>query len=173
MTDLTFPIDFSSSSAETVPDPGDLPDFNSSLAFPFNDTSFEYTDNIAQGWVEREFKLTTISNWPQTKTVMKTQCTSGPFRICTDVPVLYTRSCTRIAYVKIRFMDGFEKEIEACLKSSALAAAIAAIISGGAAGVASFQLALIRCLEAKGLQWANSVRVSGGWKSTCGKWQRR
>ncbi|KQV58708.1 MULTISPECIES: hypothetical protein [unclassified Caulobacter] len=136
-----------------------------SEASPFAYVTYDIeprTDEEAHVW-----HLAKISGWPEAKTVWKVKCHLG---ICTKVPVLYRRSCTKFAYAKVIYPTGQMSAVNECVVGAGLAAAVAAVISGGAAASATFEAALQACLEAKGYEWARSVRVSAGWDSQCGDW---
>ena len=164
-----FPIDFTPTKEEIKKYADeDIPKLDGvqEASGSFDVTSFD-TGPARAGSETKVYKLATIGNWPEFKTEWKVRCKFG---ICTKVPVAYRRHCTKFAYVKVTYPTGQEDEIKDCIAGSALASAVAAVISGGAAGAAVFERALQLCLEVKGYDWANGVRVGAGWDSECGKW---
>ncbi len=117
------------------------------------------------------FRLVTIGNWPEVKTDFKLQCVKifGK-KICTKVPVIFNRTCTKYAYADVCYPTGELQEVEDCMVGSALAAAISAVVSSGAAAGPTFKAALEACLLAKGATWADQITVNAGWDSECGAW---
>jgi hypothetical protein len=108
---------------------------------------------------------------PDTHIENEMQCvTVFGHKICTKVPVLYYRTCTVTLSIIVCYPLGGLADVESCVTSAALAGAMAAIISGGAAGVPTFKEALEACLLAKGVKWANDVRVSFDKSSVCDGW---
>jgi len=117
------------------------------------------------------FRLAEIKGWPETKVVMEQKCvTVFGHRMCTDVPRLYHRSCVLYVYVEVCYPTGMLNEVTQCVTSAALAGAVAAVISGGAAVAGAFKVALEACLLAKGQKWADKISVGAGTDSDCGPW---
>ena len=130
--------------------------------------------NLAMAGQEcKEFRLAEIGNWPETKTDMETQCIDFGWpigRVCTDVPRIYLRTCTKYVYVNVCYPSGMLADVEDCVRGAALASAVAAIIASPEAAAPAFEVALKGCLAAKGAAWADQVSASSGWKSDCGDW---
>jgi hypothetical protein len=119
----------------------------------------------------KEWVLAQIANWPEIKVGSRRECQDTMFgRICADVPAFYNRTCTKYVYVDVCYPTGVWADVEECLKGSAVAGAVAAVIASPQAGAAAFEVTLKGCLAAKGKAWADQVRVSGGWRSKCGDW---
>jgi hypothetical protein len=117
------------------------------------------------------FHLAEIKGWPEVKTEWKLQCvTIFGHKVCTKVPVVYHRTCTLYVFVDVCYPKGGLNDIETCVTGAGLAAAVAAVISGGAAAAPAFKAALEACLLAKGVKWANSISVNAGTASECGLW---
>ncbi|RTL73090.1 MAG: hypothetical protein EKK41_01340 [Hyphomicrobiales bacterium] len=117
------------------------------------------------------FRLAEIRGWPETKVEMEQQCvTIFGHRICTDIPRLYHRSCTLYAYVDVCYPAGGLNDVETCILGAALAGAVAAVISGGAAAGPAFKSALEACLLAKGVAWASDITVNAGSDTDCVPW---
>jgi hypothetical protein len=131
-------------------------------------------ESLAKGGQEcKEFRLAEIGGWPETKTEMETQCVDLGWpigRICTDIPRIYHRSCTKFVYVNVCYPTGMLADVEDCVKGAALASAVAAVIASPEAAAPVFEVALKGCLAAKGATWADQVSVSAGWSSACGDW---
>jgi hypothetical protein len=53
------------------------------------------------------FRLAEIRNWPEVKTTWELKCvTVFGKKICTKVPVVYHRTCTKFAYVDVCYPAG-------------------------------------------------------------------
>lgn len=175
-TSKKYPIDLTLTQQESqsYPTPPDVENEDGIYDRPFDNTTLDFEGISTQNQRVTRFNLTTIGNWPETKTEWKTKC-AVVFgrRICTDIPKIYKRQCKKTAFVKVRHptLTGAKKDVEDCINSSALVAAAAAVISKGSAASAVFELALIECLKAKGASWASSVRVAAGHDSKCGRWK--
>jgi hypothetical protein len=116
--------------------------------------------------------ILSVGKWPETKTVWKTECTSPPIRICTDVPYVYTRECQKFLYGEVCYPTDLRKDAEECLKI-AVAAALLAIPSGGAAGAkAAFIASITSCIASKFGQRAKEISFGTDVGSSCGKWGR-
>ncbi|MFT3974424.1 MAG: hypothetical protein QM699_13530 [Amaricoccus sp.] len=117
------------------------------------------------------FNLAQIKNWPEVKTDFKLKCVKvfGK-RICTKVPVVYHRTCTKYAFVNICYPTGGLQDVTDCVVGAGLASAVAAVVSGGSAAAGTFKAALETCLIAKEVAWADQVTVTAGWDSKCGPW---
>jgi hypothetical protein len=117
------------------------------------------------------FHLAEITGWPEVKTEWKLQCvTIFGHKVCTNVPVVYHRSCTLYVFVDVCYPRGGLNDIQTCVTGAALAGAVAAVISGGAAAAPAFKAALEACLLARGVKWANEISVNAGTASECGPW---
>ncbi len=125
------------------------------------------------GQETQRFVLASIGSWPEVKTVMEPSCVDLPWpigHVCTDLPRVYQRTCTKIIYVDVTYPTGGLQDVTDCVTGSAVAAAIAAVLADPATGAAVFEAALKACLEAKGKEWAQQVSVSAGLDSQCGDW---
>ncbi|QMW23035.1 hypothetical protein [Sandaracinobacteroides saxicola] len=121
---------------------------------------------------KKRIGITTISGWPETKTEMTTRCVDLPLgRVCTDVPVIYHRSCTKGIFLDLEFPSSIEDEIEDCLKTSAVVAILASIVTAGATLVPTFIAAVKICLRAKGAEAvADLLSAELVVDSECGDW---
>jgi hypothetical protein len=125
----------------------------------------------ASGQECHRFRLAEVKNWPEVKTTWELKCVHvfGK-RICTKVPVIYHRTCTKFAYVDVCYPAGALNDISSCVTGAALASAVASVISDGSAAAGTFKAALEACLLAKGASWADQVSVAPNWGSECGPW---
>lgn len=97
-------------------------------------------------------------------------CGTGPFTTCCGWKLQkkwYYREATLIVSTKVP--DDIKKAIEGCIKVAAIAAVIAAIVSGGSAAVATAEKMLTACLTEKlGSNLASvKINLNGGW----GNWE--
>lgn len=163
---VTYPLRFSPPPAKR-----NLAEVPSNTSIP-TEPRFRVSLVARAGQETRRFRLAEVGGWPETKVVMEQACVDLPFggRICTDVPRLYTRTCTKLIYVDVTYPAGAVADIEDCVRGAAVAAAIAAIVSSGGAGAAAFEAALKGCLAAKGAAWADQVSATAGIDSECGEW---
>lgn len=97
-------------------------------------------------------------------------CSSGPIRFCCGWKLekrWYYREATLI--VSLKNPKDIRKDVEDCLKTAAIAAAIAAVVSGGSAAIATAEKILFGCLSSKIGSELVSVRISidGYW----GNWE--
>jgi hypothetical protein len=119
-----------------------------------------------------EFVLARIRGWPETKTEFDMRCIRVfGHKICTKVPVIYHRSCTLEVVVVVCYPTGYLNDVTTCITGAGMAAAVAAVISGGSAAAGTFKAALEACLLAKGAKWANQISVNvPPPKTECGPW---
>lgn len=107
---------------------------------------------------------------PKIKNKCVKMCGTGPFRTCCGWKLQkkwYYRKANLI--VSTREPADIKKAVESCIKVAAIAAAIAAIVSGGSAAAAIANEMLTACLTEKLGNNLVSVRISlnGGW----GNWE--
>ncbi|TPI13075.1 hypothetical protein FJW06_15620 [Mesorhizobium sp. B4-1-3] len=160
---LNYPVAFEDEDEKSVGDIGRL----AVISAP----AFHIEVEAKSGQECHRFKLVTIGNWPEVKTEFRLKCVKifGK-KICTKVPVIYNRTCTKYAFVDVCYPTGELKEVQDCVVSAALAAAIAAVVTSGSAAGPTFKAALEACLLAKGAKWADQITVNAGWDSECGAW---
>ena len=143
------------------------------LPYPFAVHALSTVEfEVMAGKESHDFVLASIKGWPETKVEWDERCVKVFGRkICTKVPVLYHRNCTLEVVVRVYYPTGFLNDIENCITGSALAAAVAAVITSGSAAAGTFQAALEACLLAKGAKWADQVAVEvPPPKTDCGPW---
>jgi hypothetical protein len=132
----------------------------------------ESTAFLAEGLESREISIFTIANWPESKVEMELSCWDIPIigRVCTNLPRLYMRNCTKRLYVTFTYPVGTWADVEACLVDSAVTATIAGVVIDPEVGIAVFIGALQACLRTKGKEWANQVTAVAGINSLCEDW---
>ena len=90
------------------------------------------SDLLAAGTSCHDFDLLKIRGWPETKVVMERQCkTIFGHKICTDIPVLYARSCelhvtASICHPELPQILG---DVQECLKQAAITGVIVGLIT--------------------------------------------
>jgi hypothetical protein len=134
--------------------------------------------SIVAAAICKEFDLLKIRSWPESKVVMERQCRrAGPIRICTDVPVLYIRTCelhlsARICHPQLKDII---HDVEDCLRKAAIAGIIAALLTQSpAAGSAVLEAFLKACLESKAIERTSELHVEIHPQTTsCGEWKRK
>jgi hypothetical protein len=126
-----------------------------------------------------EWKIATISNWPEfkTKTCHKEIHLPWCDRERIPYPCAWRRTCKKVAYVRVKYSGSdldkaLEKAIKECSKFG-LAAALPLVLIGqfGAAGVA-FLEALKTCLIKKGIKYVGRFSIGVYTTKTCGEWKR-
>lgn len=123
----------------------------------------------------RDFDLLKIKGWPETKTVMELRCVKvfGK-KICTKVPVIYTRECelkvvARICHPQLQDILG---DVQSCLKQAVIAGVIGGLVADDAQ-VASATLTgyLKACLLSKIGQRASQITAQvSPHSSSCSNW---
>jgi hypothetical protein len=119
--------------------------------------------------------LATLNGIPEVKTEWEMKCkTIFGHKICINVPVFYHRTCHVVVYADVHYPANAGAnalhDLTQCITGAGMAAAIAAVLSGGSAAASVFTAALKSCLQAKGIAWAQQISVSVGATSQCGGW---
>jgi len=127
-----------------------------------------------------EFKVATISNWPEFKTKTCHKRVKIPLdgSVKVPYPCIWRRTCKRSWYLVVGYSgsgdvsDNLEKIVKECAKI-ALIPALPILLTGNIGGAASVFLNAFRtCLIKKGIQDATKFSVSFDSRKTCGKWKR-
>ena len=148
------------------------------LELDFADASDSTAENdaaIKEGLTCKDFDLLKIKGWPETKTVMKTKCVKIlGHRVCTDVPVVYTRHCELHVTAKICHPDLAEiyGNVESCLKQAAVAGVIVGLITKSASAATETLTGYLKaCLLSKGIKRASEISADVSPHSTsCSDW---
>jgi hypothetical protein len=122
--------------------------------------------------------LGSVEGEVEVKTEMERQCVGPPWaRICSDVPVLYSRVKKISAYAEVcgpkELLESVKKDIEACATMAAGAVTIAVILAGPEAALPAFKETFLPCIEAKLQSRAAELSVDLKVESESGEWRRR
>lgn len=126
----------------------------------------------------KRIEVGSIDGVPELKTEMETQCVGPPWaRICSDVPVVYTRTSRVAVIAEVSAADDlfqqFEKDIKECAITAAGAVTLAVIIAGPEAALPAFKATFQPCIESKIRQHASQVGVRLKVEQQTGEWHRR
>ncbi len=122
-----------------------------------------------------EYRVASINGIPEVKTVWERQCVGGGiFKTCFNVPVLYRRTSRKQFMVTVCVNSKPALTLAArCIRSAAVAGAVAAAFASPAAAVPVIKVELARCLIAHGEDAAaRTLRVRARVVSGPGEWQR-
>lgn len=136
---------------------------------------------LTAGRSKSTFILATIDGWPETKTEMELQCIPIFGKdICTDIPVIYTRSSKMELIGEVELPDDVNMRVASVLRTCVLSALGASIGSGiilsPASAIPAFKTALVACLTAAAgdlaSKLASEMTVGLHTDITPGAWQR-
>lgn len=125
-----------------------------------------------------QVRLGELDGVPEFKTEMETQCVGPPWaRVCTDMPVFYTRTSKVVAFAEIcgprLTLESAKKELEQCAVAAASAVTIAVIVAGPEAALPAFKATFAPCIEAKLKGLATQIDVKLKTDQESGQWRRR
>jgi len=116
-------------------------------------------------------KLAESKGWDETKTVWEQVCKFG---LCTDLPVAYRRTCSKRFYLVLEHpsLNSVKKEIEDCIKSSAVVAISILVTTGNVPlATSTFKSSFVSCLKLKGVQIADEISIKISEQKNCGSWR--
>ena len=173
---------FDASENSPVPEPTEITVDNQNTTYTDNNIDIVIDGivlNHSTNGKTWEWKIATISNWPEfkTKTCHKEIHLPWCDRERIPYPCAWRRTCKKVAYVRVKYSGSdlnadLEKAIKDCSKLG-LAAALPLVLIGqfAAAGVA-FLEAMKTCLIQKGIKYAGRFSVGVFTTKTCGEWKR-
>jgi hypothetical protein len=142
------------------------------IMLELNETGPEAASNV-----KHTFELGSISGVPEFKTEMERQCVgSGWYKICMNVPVLYTRTSRVVLYADVLVPASINALIVNRLKTCAIGAiataGLTAAIGSPAAAIPAFKTSLYACLKDGAGALVSSIEASLYVTQTSGDWRR-
>lgn len=124
-----------------------------------------------------DFKVLSVSGWPETKTEFKTRCVlriGGKCQIKTKVPIIYRRTSKLQVIASICLPDArrVESAVKDCVQQAIAAGVLAGALSGSLTAATSALKAYLKtCLAAKGVS-SSGLEVKLRQHKKTGKWKK-
>ena len=150
---------------------------NPAGVYEVGETMFDGEDNPSTSALKKEVYNRVIAKYrdpltlPKTRTKCVKTCTSDfpPIKFCCGWKTQQKHmNVVQTLVVQLKTAQDIKKEIEECLATGVVAAAAAAIYSGGSAAIAAFEKVFFICLETK--VGANLIHVQVRTKAKWSGW---